>query len=589
MKIWHSLRFKLLASFLLCILVPSLILSIVSTNYYQVMMAKETDRLTTNTIQAMANNVEANIEELDHLMTSLYMNESIMQALQLFGRTDYDLLDELTKFNANKALFQLLPSYLQYTNDNILGSVIIASSGIAFSTNKYDSKTTLLDNYPYPEKEWYNEAIKAGGKTVFIDMHKTDYYNRTSMPTEAFSIAKAVKDPNSSKILAVVMADAKSSALENIVNNINFSDRAIVTVLDRNNRVLYANNSMDENIIQQLSANKSTIKDGNETYIKSSQLISGIGWKMVVLSSYTEMQLSSKRLYNVSVLFSALCVLTAFALYFASSKRMMNSLKSIIVTIRKVEKGDLGAHLSIAGKDEIAQVGAALNHMVYTLRDLIDREYKAVLGQRNAEYHALQMQIQPHFLYNTLTGLMGLNRMGDRTGLENSILSLTSMLRYTLEHDNWSTVDKEMQFITNYCNLQKYRFEDRMQFHIFYDEETAACRIPKLLLQPLVENAVIHGLEPLSRPCMIDIIAKIKYKEDIPYLTLTVKDDGAGFDKDTLDSIKPNIGTSNIKERLSIAFEDYHFSIVSKRNEGTLCTIEINYKEVDPYESTDSG
>ncbi|WP_317618376.1 response regulator [Paenibacillus sp. PL91] len=551
-----------------------------STNYYQVMMAKETDRLTTNTIQAMANNVEANIEELDHLMTSLYMNQSIMQALQLFGTADYDSLDELTKFNANKALFQLLPSYLQYTNDNILGSVIIASNGITFSTNKYDSKTILLDNYPYREKEWYNEAIKAEGKTVLIDMHETDYYSGTSTPTEAFSIAKAIKDPNSSKIWAVVMADAKSSALENIVKNINFSDRAIVTVLDRNNRVLYANKLVEENMINQLTANKSTIKDGNDTYIKSSQLILGIGWKMVVLSSYTEMQLSSKRLYNVSVLFSALCVLTAFALYFASSRRMMDSLKSIIATIRKVERGDLGAHLSIAGKDEIAQVGAALNHMVYTLRDLIEREYKAVLGQRNAEYHALQMQIQPHFLYNTLTGLMGLNRMGDRIGLEKSILSLTSMLRYTLEQDNWSTVDKEMQFITNYCNLQKYRFEDRMAFHVFYDEETAACPIPKLLLQPLVENAVIHGLEPLSRPCTIDIAATIAYKEDISYLTLTVKDDGAGFDHDNVAAKKPNIGTSNIKERLSIAFEDYHFSIVSNETKERYARLKLITKRL---------
>ena len=101
--------------------------------------------------------------------------------------------------------------------------------------------------------------------------------------------------------------------------------------------------------------------------------------------------------------------------------------------VKQLEKGDLKSSINIEGRDEISKLAKALDNMAYRLDDLIDREYKAALSKRNAEFNALQSQISPHFLYNTLNGLLGLNRLGKQETLEKSIIALTSLLRYTLD------------------------------------------------------------------------------------------------------------------------------------------------------------
>ncbi|MQY76316.1 MAG: HAMP domain-containing protein [Spirochaeta sp.] len=149
-------------------------------------------------------------------------------------------------------------------------------------------------------------------------------------------------------------------------------------------------------------------------------------------------------------------------------------------------------------------------------------KYNELLEKRKAEYMALQSQIQPHFLYNVLNGLIGLNRLGDKKSLEKAIFSLKDMLRYTLEQAEWTTVAEEFCFLEKYCALQKMRFRERLEVDIRHDPETADLKIPKLILQPLVENAVIHGIEPLGRKGNLSISASIIEKSGCPCLGILI-------------------------------------------------------------------
>jgi histidine kinase/histidine kinase/DNA gyrase B/HSP90-like ATPase len=183
----------------------------------------------------------------------------------------------------------------------------------------------------------------------------------------------------------------------------------------------------------------------------------------------------------------------------------------------------------------------------------IDGEYKAVIGQRNAEYRALQSQIQPHFLYNTLNCFVGLNRLKDSAGLEKAILALSSMLHYILEGEDQVKLGDEMSFIQEYCALQRIRFRDRLIVDIHCAEAAAEFKVPKLLLQPLVENAVIHGVEPASRPCTLSLRAELKRNGGSSWVQITVQDNGCGFDPQSLDR-KDGLGLGNVCERLNLAF-----------------------------------
>ena len=201
-------------------------------------------------------------------------------------------------------------------------------------------------------------------------------------------------------------------------------------------------------------------------------------------------------------------------------------------------------------------------------------KYRELLGKREAEYRALQAQIQPHFLYNILSGLVGLNRLGDQRGLERALFSLKDMLRYILDTGQWTTVAEELGFITRYCDLQRLRFPERLAVSIRHDEGSSGVRIPKLLLQPVVENAVIHGIEPLDRPGRLVVEAQVEGKNGRALTRITVMDDGVGFSAETGD-VAERIGLANVRERLRLAYPDARLAIESGPGRGTRICIEI--------------
>jgi sensor histidine kinase YesM len=173
----------------------------------------------------------------------------------------------------------------------------------------------------------------------------------------------------------------------------------------------------------------------------------------------------------------------------------------------------------------------------------------ALRARSDAEYRALQAQIQPHFMYNVLNGFVALNRMGDRGVLESSLHALRDMMRYTLEHAHRATVREEFAFLEQYCRLQKIRFEDRFSFAFELEDEAAELPIPKLLVQPFLENAFIHGIEPSIRPCTVWVSARVLEGE----LVITVEDDGVGCEPQKIRE-RERIGIGNARERLSLLY-----------------------------------
>jgi sensor histidine kinase YesM len=201
-------------------------------------------------------------------------------------------------------------------------------------------------------------------------------------------------------------------------------------------------------------------------------------------------------------------------------------------------------------------------------------KYKELLERREAEYEALQSQIQPHFLYNLLNGLIGLNRMGDRKSLEGALFSLKDMLRYTLEQNDWSTVAEELRFVSKYCERQQVRFQERLSVDIHCEEAAASFSIPKLILQPLVENAVIHGIEPLGGPGKLRVSARHIQKNGASGVGIVVIDNGVGFSVEDHPE-DGRIGLRNVKERLLMAFPHALLKVDSEPGKGTRITMDI--------------
>jgi two-component system sensor histidine kinase YesM len=274
------------------------------------------------------------------------------------------------------------------------------------------------------------------------------------------------------------------------------------------------------------------------------------------------------------ILISLVGFLISILFYNYFARRFISDpINKMMQVMKDAETGNLEARFIPNSITEINSMGVSLNDMIQQLNNHINTEYKLVLQQKNAEYRALQSQIQPHFIYNVLNGFFALNRLGKREVLEKSIMDLTGMLRYTLSIDEKTTIREELSFIEKYCALQKLRFEERLRYEISTEEGLEECSIPRLLVQPLVENAVKHGVEPLIRRCSVQIIVNKLIIDGNNFLRILVRDDGAGFDKNR--NHKESIGILNIKERLSLISAKSRFSISSSPGEGTDVSILI--------------
>jgi two-component system sensor histidine kinase YesM len=359
-----------------------------------------------------------------------------------------------------------------------------------------------------------------------------------------------------------------------------------ICILDSNNQLLFSSKPLSDKLLAQIPQQTGLLEDASDSYVRVSKTITPAQWTVVVLLSNSELSAQVRWLYIVGFLFAIGGLALTFILFYKLSEWIVNPFQEMIAVMKKVQHGDLRSRFVSRGEDEIAELGDALNTMVDQLGELIDREYKAVLSQRNAEYLALQSQIQPHFLYNTLNSFIALNREGERSALEKSIYALSSMLRYTLRQDDWATLGEEFSFLQRYCDLQSIRFQERLTVNVSYPQELTEFRIPKLLLQPLVENAIIHGVEPVTRRCTVTVKAEFAHK----MINITVTDDGAGFNVEE-KSNNESIGLANVRERLRRVYPASVFTIHSTVGAGTKILIEIPAPDLELaqehiYEST---
>ncbi|MBI9106722.1 MAG: histidine kinase [Spirochaetales bacterium] len=201
-------------------------------------------------------------------------------------------------------------------------------------------------------------------------------------------------------------------------------------------------------------------------------------------------------------------------------------------------------------------------------------KYSELIEKREAQYQALSSQVQPHFLYNIMSGILGLNSRGDSEGIKMTIEALKGMLRYIQSKSNWSSLEEEFEFLEKYLSLQRIRFGKRLEYSLELDDGIRHLQIPRLLLQPLVENAVIHGIEPIEEGGCLNVRAIMVRRLGEKGADIVVSDNGAGFETGDLDK-KANIGLSNVRQRVQIAFPDSSFLIESSPDSGTRIELKI--------------
>ncbi|NRF93731.1 sensor histidine kinase [Paenibacillus frigoriresistens] len=574
-----SIRVKLVLLYSLTILLPVIIIAFVLPAYYVKIITTETEKLTNETLVGLTGNIQTYLDDLEQVTVSPYTNNEVMSSLKLKARSLNRQVDEYSKYKADYTLYHTLPSLLVNLRKDILGTLLVSIDGSVYYNDTSSQLTVARTNYPYTQQDWYRAAVTANGRVAFVNVHPQDYLKLDSVP-DVFSVARLIKDPDSKQPLAVIMADADTIILDKIVRQVSFNVNSIVTITDKDHKLIYSNTHLSKEDWNQFLENPTNVLYKQQSYVPVSREIPTSSWAITVWLSKAELTSKVNWMQFMGAAFAIGGVVLTFFLFFAYSRTLLTPFKEMIGVMRQVQLGNMNKRFDVQGQDEIAQLGIALNRMIGQLDESIISEFRTKLNLRDAEFRALQSQIQPHFLYNSLNALVSLNRKGERALLERAILSLSGMLRYILTSNDSCSLEEEFSTIQKYGELMSLRFSDRLTMKIDLDHQLADIRIPKLLLQPLVENAIIHGVEPCEHPCTVVVSGEmLSDNMNVERFVIRIVDNGVGFNTSE-QSNNERIGLNNVKERLSLAFPDqYEFQLDSFIGQGTSINITISHNK----------
>ncbi|WP_207953249.1 cache domain-containing sensor histidine kinase [Paenibacillus agricola] len=558
------------------ILLPLLLASYVIARVYIDKSNEETGILINNTLTSLSRSLSGYLNELDQLTLIPYYNDDFIYALKVSASESYDTMSKYQLIGITNMLESQL-RFIRFTRKDIMSTLIVSDNKpLFYSTN--NPMNDIVKDYEFANTDWYQNALQANGNAVFVNPHKQDYFTKTKDVT-VFSVARSIREIPSKRPISVIIADANTHVLQNMFKDIDFHVPSLIALLDQDRNIVYANHDIPPGLVKLNPDSRSVIRDGNQAYLAVKQTIEPYNWQIIVLLSYTQLERKTLWVYLTSLLLYIVCLTVAFMFYRMLSGKVMGPVNDIIRTMRKVEDGDLTVRYHSQTQDEFDIIGRSLNSMIAELKQKIETEYVLVLNQRNSEYKALQAQIQPHFLFNTLSGFIALNQIGEKELLEKSIIDLTVLLRYILNHPEMTTLEEELRIIGKYCSLQQLRFGPRLLVSISCDSCAKPFKVPKLLLQPLVENAIIHGMEPLNEACQLTIAVEKIIHEGHHFICIRIEDNGVGFDPQHQD--KPgSIGITNTVERLNLCFPGSLFGLESAVGSGTRITIHI--PEVEP-------
>lgn len=289
----------------------------------------------------------------------------------------------------------------------------------------------------------------------------------------------------------------------------------------------------------------------------------------------------------LAVTFGGILILILI-LYYKIPLSITRPIRRLSEVTDQVAKGDFNVRYDVRSSAEISMLSDSLNMMIDKINDLLGQVTKEQTRLRKAEFELLQAQINPHFLYNTLDAIVWLAEAGEQKKVVSMVGSLSEFFRTSLNQGkDIISIREELQHVRSYLEIQQVRYQDILQYEIHVPEELYCYTIPKITIQPLVENALYHGIKNKRGPGRIEVSGRMERD----FFVLQIKDNGIGISKDRLRQVRDGIqnkvptendiyGLYNVNERIRLNFgESYGISIDSIHGEGTVVKIILPYVE----------
>lgn len=578
----NNLKFRknIYILFIISILIPLFLISTFFSIYYNKQSMKHNQSQIETILSSTSKSFEMYFKQIEQIAFIPYLDKQIFNTISLM-KNDF-ILNPPSYLNVSPDIDQYAKKMINllYTSTDEIKSITFfplnEDNSIGYEINRRSPEIQMIHYPEYHLQSWYKNALNRD-TTIYSPLITSEQNNE-----EIFYASREIKDFDTKKIIGVIRIEIYTDYIYSIIDTLSPTDRSFIAITSEQDELIYSSKPLDLRYLQSIQKQQDQMRLKGDTFSLQYQAIPKSDWKLTYVQSSNDILFLNLSSFLFMLLLAILTIIIGFFIFRKQSLNMVESLSKIIDAIEHLKNGKLDYQCTIERDDEFKTIALALNNMGSELSSHIDKEYKAVINQKNAEYIALASQINPHFLYNTLNGFIALNRMGERELLEKNILQLTQLFRYTCTRDILSDVKSEVEFVIQYLELQKFRLENQFDFQVFMEENTKDIVIPKLLIQPIIENSIIHGIDQTNLPMTISISTFIIDEPDLgPSLKLFIEDDGKGFDIQHISYAEERVGLSNIADRIAYFNNQAIFDITSEINQGTLVTIIIPLTQIE--------
>ncbi|MGV2885824.1 cache domain-containing sensor histidine kinase [Paenibacillus taichungensis] len=587
-----NLRTKLLLLFLALTLLPLSLQGVVNYLHFSQTIDRKTEQFTIDIVRQINTNLNRLLKDFERLSLLPLYDQMVLGILGKYnapmGSGTWARSDDYLKM-------KLYTSGQAYDRPEIRGIHLISNSGILFSNLDSLAVNPVWDSR---QDDWFAELNSSEGEWRLLPPHEPSYY--TGSHEEPYiSVAREIRDPGTLQRLGYILIDIRLEAFGQLLSNLNFEKNASLMIVDSKQRLLFERTSagglsaydqlLKHGQLQGYAGNQKVVLDGKPyLYVQHHSSYSGLS--VISLTPIAVIQKESGEMLTFTFGFAVLCMAAVAVLAVLLSYRITRPLIRLKHNMIRVEQGDFSQRVAHFSNDEFGQISRGFNRMMEEINRLFNEVFLLGIQEREAELSALQSQINPHFIYNTLESINMMAVRQKHAEVSDMVTALGKLLRYTIDKvDRRVPLQEELAFVQSYVRIQQVRYDGKLEVIYDIDEAITKCLIPKLVLQPLVENAVYHGIEGQADGGVIWVSA-LRFDDE---LLIIVRDNGKGMAQVEIDELNESIarqpsnqalrchagdrlGLNNIAQRLRLMYgEGGSLSVDGSPGQGLAVTISI--------------
>ncbi|MGX6961211.1 sensor histidine kinase [Vagococcus xieshaowenii] len=554
--------------------------------FYQNRMNKESEKSLAYTQLQVVSQVGKHLDSYFHSTMNI-TNTLYGETINKWDVTsDYDRIK--AEFNKQKLLNQ----------DYITSISLFDSKGeLVMSTNG----NKINANYDVVSQPWFYKAITSVENSHFTRPYVENLFdNQEAEFPWVFSLSQAViyRDNHLTK-QGILLINMDLSRIEQICKNVDLGNSGYLFLMDDKSEIIYHpkeklisdaryHENLETIIHYPEGTQTETINDDERVVIKKK--LGYTGWQLIGISQLPTQLPFYKNQFIW--LFCGVSILLLFLINYILSKLVTKPIEQLEQSVEKIENNSGEIDFELNGTSEIRHLSTALNSMTVNLQRLMEESVENEKKKRQSEMAVLQAQINPHFLYNTLDSIVWMIESNKYSEAITMITSLAKLFRISLNKGkDIITLAQEISHVENYLKIQSIRYKDMFRYDINIESNVTEAACIKLIMQPLVENAIYHGIEPAFEECVITISVTKKDNK----LSVLIKDDGVGMSEEQVDNLLngklpisskgSSVGFRNVYERLKLCYgEEVEVTIESELEEGTTITINMPIYSVEELE-----